>query len=111
MRITLSIALLVLLFGILGIATRRLLADKEGLGEPSQAPKVSCFEDSFEVFLSGLAVLSLLMMFLALLGIFSLAAIVGAVGLIGGGAGWRIWRAKGGSRSGRELVDIYSGSL
>jgi hypothetical protein len=100
MRITLSIALLVLLFGILGIATRRLLADKEGLGEPSQAPKVSCFEDSFEVFLSGLAVLSLLMMFLALLGIFSLAAIVGAVGLIGGGAGWRIWRAKGGSRSG-----------
>jgi hypothetical protein len=94
MPVSLSIALLVLLLGTLGIATRHLLVGGEYLVDPSQPPEEPCFENSFEAFLTGLAVLSLLMMVLALLGIFSLTAIAGSIALIGGGAGWRkSWRS------------------
>jgi hypothetical protein len=98
MSATVSITLLGVLLGALGIVGLNLLVAGEDLGEPGQTPGASSFEYGFDALLTGLASLSLIMMVLALLGIFTLPAVAGAVGVIVGGAAWRIWRAKDGLR-------------
>src|SRR5437660_9230499 len=104
MPVILSLILLVLLISCLGIATQALLVDDEHRSSPGSAHEEPRFEQSFQIFLTGLVLLSLVMMVLALLGIFSLTAIGAAVALIGAGGVWRMWQATGGSRVVRHLL-------